>query len=182
MKRKSPALLKRIPLMLICCVAVAASPAQASLGLRPYVTGLSLPIAFVQDPSDKTVQYVVEQTGLIKVIKDGVLLSTPFLNATSWTFAGGGRGLLGLAFRPDYAPTGRSFMNVTNLQGHTVVARLKRSTGNPLVADPASRFDFVWPGTPDVPGPHAYIYQPYANHNGGTIVFGPDGYLYVGMG
>jgi hypothetical protein len=121
------------------------------------------------------------------VIKDGVLRSTPFLDASAWISSGGERGLLGLAFRPDYASSGRFFINFTNPQGHTVVARLRRSTGDPLVADPASRFDLVWPGTPGPPADcvgaqHPYICQPYANHNGGTIAFGPDGFLYIGMG
>jgi glucose/arabinose dehydrogenase len=153
------------------------APAEAQLISRLYVSGLSSPLALVQDPSDPTVQYVVEQGGLIKVVKNGALRSTPFLDLTGFTDASGERGLLGLAFPPDYEDSGRFYVNYTNLPGgHTVVARFKRSAGNPLVADAGSRFDFTWPGG------QKFITQPGANHNGGNMVFGPDGLLYVGMG
>jgi glucose/arabinose dehydrogenase len=141
------------------------------------VWGLSKPLALVQDPSDPTVQYVVEQGGLIRVIKNGALRSTPFLDLTASTDASNERGLLGLAFSPDYKDSGRFYVNFTNLPGgHTVVARFKRSSSNPLVANPASRFDFTWPNGLKV------ITQPAANHNGGNMAFGPDGFLYIGMG
>jgi glucose/arabinose dehydrogenase len=90
--------------------------------------------------------------------------------------APGERGLLGLAFAPDYGASGRFYVNFTNPQGHTVIARFRRSAANPLVADPATRFDLQWPGG------QRFIVQPASNHNGGTIAFGPDGRLYVGMG
>jgi glucose/arabinose dehydrogenase len=101
---------------------------------------------------------------------------TPFLDLTSVVLSGGERGLLGLAFPADYAASGRFYVNFTRRpDGHTVVARFRRSA-NPLVADASSRFDLVWSTG------LAFIAQPFANHNGGTPVFGPDGYLYVGMG
>jgi glucose/arabinose dehydrogenase len=141
-----------------------------------YATGLSQPVAFVQDPSNAAIQYVVEQAGRIRVISNGVVQSAPFLNLTGVVLSGGERGLLGLAFAPDYASSGRFYVNFTRQpDGHTVVARFRRST-DPLVADPSSRFDLVWStGLP-------LILQPFANHNGGCLVFGPDGYLYVGLG
>src|SRR4051812_5955691 len=107
-------------------------PAHAQLQGQVFVTGLSAPVAFVQDPSDTTVQYVVELGGLIRVIKNGALQSTPFLNLTAAISTGGERGLLGLAFPPNYGASGRFFVNFTNTSGDTVVARFKRSTGNPL--------------------------------------------------
>ena len=81
--------------------------------------------------------------------------------------SGGERGLLGMAIARD--GSGRVFVNFTNPSGHTVVARFRRSA-NPLVADPASRFDLRWGGG------DAFIAQPFSNHNGGNLVFGPDGY------
>lgn len=141
-----------------------------------YVSGLSSPVAFVQDPSQPTVQFVVEQAGRIRVIQNGALLTTPFLDITSVVGSGGERGLLGLAFAPDYATSGRFWVNFTNVSGNTVVARFLRSTGTSQQADQATRFDLVFPGgTP-------YIVQPFANHNGGDLHSGPDGYLYIAMG
>ncbi len=163
-----------------------ATIASAQLQTPVYVAGFSSPIAFVQDPSDATVQYVAQQGGLIRVIKDGVLQGTPFLNVGPWIVSGGEQGLLGLAFPPNYASTGRFFVSFTRSpDGQTVVARFSRS-GTPLVADPGSYFPLKWSADPD-PGeadsvPQQYIPQPFANHNGGCIAFGPDGYLYISRG
>jgi glucose/arabinose dehydrogenase len=144
---------------------------------RVYVSGFTLPLDFVQDPADPTVQFVVEQGGRIRVVRNGTLLGTDFLDLRSVVRSGGEQGLLGLAFPPNAATTGRFFVNFTNSAGHTVVARFRRSA-NPLVADPSSRFDLHWNG----PSGPALIEQPFANHNGGHLAFGPDGFLYIGMG
>jgi glucose/arabinose dehydrogenase len=164
-----------------------------SIQSATYVGGLSSPVGMVQDPSDPTVQYVVQQGGLIRVIRNGALQGTNFLNLTSAIAGGGERGLLGLAFPSDYARTVLFYVNFTRAgDGHTVVARFLRSAGNPLVADPNSRFDFLWPAQPDMAtnngcaafasSPQRAICQPFSNHNGGKIAFGADGYLYIGMG
>ncbi len=158
---------------------LASATAEAQLTLVPVASGLNHPVAFVQDPTDPTVFFVVEQDGYVRVVKNGVLLPTVFLDLTTQVTRAGERGLLGLAFAPDYATSRRFFVNFTNLpDGHTVVARFRRSAADPLVADPTSRFDLRWGG----PGGPAFIFQPFANHNGGNLVFGPDGYLYVGLG
>jgi glucose/arabinose dehydrogenase len=150
----------------------------AALASVTYVTGLNMPIGFVQDPADPTVQYAIEQPGKIRVIKSGVVQSASFLDLAAQISCCGERGLLGLAFPPDYARSGRFYVNFTNPAGDTVVARLNRSTSNPLVADTSSRLDLRWDGSSG----SRFIVQPFANHNGGHIVFGPDGYLYIGMG
>ena len=144
---------------------------------RVYASGLTSPVAFVQDPTNSSVQFVVEQAGRIRVVQSGVVQPTDFLDLRDPTviLSGGERGLLGMAIAPDYATSRRFFVNFTNAQGHTVVARFRRSA-NPLVADPASRVDLQWPSG------LRYIVQPYSNHNAGDLAFGPDGYLYVGLG
>ena len=151
--------------------------AQTSLRARVHASGLTLPVAFVQDPTDRTIQYVVEQGGRIRTVRSGTVLGTSFLDLTSSIVSGGEQGLLGLAFAPDYAASGRFFVDFTNPSGNTVVARFRRSA-DPLVADASSRFDLRWGGAS---GP-AFIAQPFANHNGGHLAFGPDGSLYVGLG
>jgi glucose/arabinose dehydrogenase len=149
----------------------------SDLSASVYATGFVEPVAFVQDPTNRSVQYVVQQRGQIRTVIDGVVQATPYLNLTGQIAAGGEQGLLGLALAPDYPTSGRVFVNFTNPAGHTVIARFRRSA-NPVVLDPASRFDLRWNGAS---GP-AYIEQPYANHNGGDLAFGPDGYLYIAMG
>src|SRR5690606_25874314 len=119
---------------------------------------------------------VVEQGGRVRVIVDGFLQPADYIDLTGQISSSGERGLLGLAFAPDYADSGRVFLSFTNTDGHSVIARFTRSTTNPLEADPATRFDLVWPGG------QPYIEQPFPNHNGGQIAFGPDGYLYIGLG
>jgi glucose/arabinose dehydrogenase len=170
-----------LPLVVGIVLAVApADPVRAqALTTRVVASGLSAPVDFVPDPSDDTVQYIVQQGGRIRVLKNGVLQAADFLNLTASISTGGERGLLGLAFPPDYAESGRFYVNFTNLQGHTVVARFKRSATNPLIADAALRLDLSWPSPQ---GRVRYIAQPYSNHNGGHMAFGPDGYLYIGMG
>ena len=164
-------------LVALAWIALGAAHTQTSLRAVPYASGFSLPVALVQDPLDRTVQFVVEQRGLVRGVRGGAVLSPDFLDLTGLLSTGPEQGLLGLAFAPDYAVSGRLFVNFTDTAGNTVVARFRRSA-NPLVVDPGSRFDLGWGGA----GGPAYIVQPYANHNGGNLVFGPDGFLYVGLG
>jgi hypothetical protein len=164
---------------LLC--AGATETARAQLQLRPYITGgLDHPVEMVQDPTNAAVQYVVQQGGLIKVIQAGVVLDHPFLDLTGVVrYDHMEEGLLGLVFAPDYAASGRFWVYFTADQGFgdVVLARFTRSAANPLIADPASRFDLEF-----VPG-QRYILQPSPNHKGGRMFFGPtDGYLYIGLG
>jgi glucose/arabinose dehydrogenase len=159
-----------------------AGPSQAQLRLQPIATSFSVPVGLVQDPTDVSVFFVVEQTGRIRIIQNGVVLPQDFLDLTGAILCCGERGLLGLAVAPDYAVSGRFYVNFTNPpNGDTVIARFKRSVANPLIADPASRFDLRWASITGEPAAIPHI-PPYGNHNAGDLAFGPDGYLYIGTG
>lgn len=137
--------------------------------LTKYAEGFSQPthIGHVDDGSGRL--FVVEQCGKIKIIKSGVVQSTPFLDITEKVSCGGEQGLLSVAFPPDYSSKRYFYVNYTDISGDTVIARY-RISGDADVADP---------GTEEV---LLAIDQPFSNHNGGQLAFGPDGYLYIGMG
>jgi glucose/arabinose dehydrogenase len=155
----------------------AAADLHAQLRLRVLASGFTLPVLAVQDPDDRAVQFIVQQNGHIRVLRGASVLGADFLDVSAAIVAGGEQGLLGLAFPPDAAASGRFFVNFTNPSGDTVVARFHRSA-DPALADPSTRADLRWGGA----GGPAFIAQPFANHNGGNLVFGPDGDLYIGMG
>jgi glucose/arabinose dehydrogenase len=114
--------------------------------------------------------FVVEQPGRIRIVENGQLLETPFLDITDRVNDGGNeQGLLGLAFHPNYEQNGFFYVNYTRGGGDTVIARFQ-VTGNPNLADPNSSTQLL------------EIEQPFPNHNGGVLAFGPDGYLYIGSG
>jgi len=137
--------------------------------LQLIVSGLSSPLYLTAPSGDLSRLFVVEQTGGIRIIKDGALLPTPFLDISTKITAGGEQGLLGLAFDPDYASTGRFVVHYTDTNGDTHLSQFTVSS-DPDVADPASEQVIL---TAD---------QPYSNHNGGQVLFGPDGMLYLGLG
>ena len=145
------------------------------LQLTQVVDGLSSPVA-VKDPGDGSGRlFIVEQGGNIRIWNGSGLLPTPFLSAsnlTSLQTSGFEQGLLGLAFHPNFTSNGYVYVNYTRGSGagETAVTRFQVSTGNSNVADPMSATDIV------------VIDQDFSNHNGGDIHFGPDGYLYIGMG
>lgn len=137
------------------------------IDLELIASGFSFPVNITNAGDDRL--FISEQTGKIKIVApDGQVESTPFLDLSSLTVAQGERGLLGLAFSPDYAENGEFYVNYTNLQGNTVIARYTVST-NPNIANPSGQIILT-------------IDQPFSNHNGGNINFGPDGYLYISMG
>jgi glucose/arabinose dehydrogenase len=154
----------------------ASAPAAAQLRADLFAGGFTQPVAFVQDPSDPAVQVVVQQDGRVRAVRNGLVQAADYLDLRDVVRNSGEQGLLGLAFAPDYAASGRVFVNFINLAGDTVIARFRRSAADPLRADPSSRFDLRWPDGQRVIG------QPFANHNGGNLAFGPDGFLYVGLG
>jgi glucose/arabinose dehydrogenase len=144
-------------------------PSNVRLSISRVTGGLASPL-FVTGAGDGSGRlFVVEQAGRIRVLAGGTLLAAPFLDIRSRIAAGGERGLLGLAFHPKYRTNGRFFVNFTDRNGTTVIAEYRRSTTD---ANRASRTERVLLRVP----------QPYANHNGGMLAFGPDGYLYIGLG
>ena len=138
------------------------------VGLEQIAEGLAFPLYLTAPPGDPRL-FVVEKGGAIRIIKDGVLLTTPFLDLHAQVSTGSEQGLLGLAFDPGYATTGRFVVHYTDVAGDTRLSTFQVSP-DPDQADPASERVVL---TAD---------QPFANHNGGQIAFGPDGYLYLGLG
>lgn len=161
-------------LALIFAMGYLPAPAAAQLRTALVTSGLTNPVAMVADPADPSTFYVVEQRGTIRTVRNGTLSPAPFLDLRGQIAAGGERGLLGMAFPPDATQSRRFYLNFTNPAGHTVVARYTMDAQGQAV--PGSRFDLVWPDG------RAFIEQPFSNHNGGHLAFGPDGYLYVGLG
>jgi glucose/arabinose dehydrogenase len=163
-------------LFLLFCL-LAPMPVHAQLSSELVISGLSQPVAVVQYPTLPNVQLIVEQGGRIRVVQNNQLQPVDFLDLTSLVLSGGERGLLGLTFSPDFAVSGRFFVNYTRQpDGHTVVARYRRSAADPLRGDPASRFDLRWPNG------NRFIFQPFENHNAGDLAFGSDGLLYIPLG
>ncbi|HXF93941.1 MAG TPA: PQQ-dependent sugar dehydrogenase [Nitrospiraceae bacterium] len=146
------------------------SAAVPPLRLVPIVTsGLQEPLYLTHAGDGSGLLFVVEQPGRIRVIERGGLLKTPFLDLSERVLSGGERGLLGVAFHPDYARNGRYIVNYTRRpDGATVVAEYRRSD-RPTRSRTEERVLLIVP-------------QPYPNHNGGMVAFGPDGLLYIGLG
>ena len=166
---------RAVVVCLVLCGLSGPIAAEAQLRTVTYATGFTSPIAFEQDPSDPAMQYVAEQRGVIRLIRNGVVQATPFLDISSLVLCCGERGLLGLAFPSNYAANGRFYVNYTRAgDGRVVVARYKRSV-NPLVAE-SQGVSLVWSTGEDS------IRHPYSNHNAGCMTFGPDGYLYISQG
>ncbi len=136
--------------------------------------GLSQPVFLTYAPGDSSRIFVVEKTGKIRVIRNGTLLGPAFLDLTDSVTNGSEQGLLGLAFYPDYRTSGRFVVSYTSphgrQQGGTSVIARYRVTANADLADATSGLTLLT------------LDQPYTNHNGGMIAFGPDGYLYIGFG
>jgi glucose/arabinose dehydrogenase len=141
-----------------------------TISLVSPISGFSQPVHVTHAGDGTGRLFVVEQAGRIRLVKNGTLQATPFLDIHTRVGCCGEQGLLSAAFPPGFAASGRFYVDYTNTAGNTVIARY-RVTGNPDVADPASE-QIILP-----------IAQPFANHNGGQLAFGPnDGYLYIGMG
>lgn len=143
-------------------------PPSFELALTEIASGLDRPVYLTAPPGDPRL-FVVEKTGRIRIIQDGTTRTAPFLDLGALVSGGAEQGLFSLAFHPDYADTGEFFVNYTNLQGDTRIVRYQVS-GDPYFADATSGSVLM------------SIEQPFSNHNGGHLVFGPDAMLYIGVG
>lgn len=151
---------------------VAAKGAE-TLVLTKVAGGITHPTTIINAADGSGRLFIVEQGGRIRILHDGQVLPKPFLDISHLvTRDGGEQGLLGLAFPPDYARRKQFFIDYTNKEGigNTVIARIGLAGGDANRADPRSLTRLLT------------IKKPYANHNGGEIVFGPDKMLYIGMG
>ena len=146
----------------------AANATSRTLRLQQVAERFQSPVYVVAPPGDRRL-FVVEQAGRIRVVKNGVVSPKAFLDITSRVRSGGEQGLLSMAFHPNYRSNGYFYVDFTDKHGDTHVERFKVSA-KPDVADSASSLLIL------------KIDQPYANHNGGLVMFGPDGMLYIGMG
>jgi glucose/arabinose dehydrogenase len=151
------------------------SCSAAPVGGTPTLTttrvasGLSSPVDLQVPAGDRARLFVVEQGGRIRIVRNGAIVSPPFLDVASRISTGGERGLLGLAFHPRYSETGRFFVNYTDRSGDTRISEF-RVSANPDLADASSERELL------------FVRQPFANHNGGGLAFGNDGFLYIGLG
>ena len=165
--------------VLLVCLLISPSAALAqsegpndTISLTRVAAGLNRPLYVTAAPGDRSRLFVVEKVGRIRIvtIQGGTytLLATPFLDIDPLVGSSSNeQGLLSMAFHPDYATNGLFFVDYTDNSGNTVVARYSVSAADPNVANPASAFVVLTQA------------QPYSNHNGGQLQFGPDGTLYI---
>jgi len=148
-------------------------PPSNSLQLQPISTSLSSPVFMTAPSGDSTRLFIVQQGGLIRIfdVVSGSLLTNSFLNISNLLSTGGERGLLGMAFDPQYAANRQFYVFYTNTAGNIVIARYLRDATDENLADPSS-------ATPLLTVAHST----FSNHNGGMLAFGPDGCLYAGVG
>ncbi len=140
----------------------------ASVRLERVVDGLAFPLDFAGPQGDPSRHFIAEKGGRVRVLRDGVLLDAPFLDLSGRVSGGSEQGLLGIAFHPAYPNDPRFFVNYTDHAGDTHVASFRVSADPDVAA--SSGADLL------------VVHQPFANHNGGGLVFGPDGFLFIGLG
>ena len=159
------------PLIVALTLALAACTGDvAAQQLEEVATGFDRPLSLTHAGDGSGRLFVVEQRGTVRVLEQGELLGEPYLDLQERTRAQGERGMLGLAFHPDFAANGRLFVHYTDRGGTTTVSELRADDPADARIDPASERVILTQQ------------QPYGNHNGGQIAFGPDGYLYFALG
>jgi glucose/arabinose dehydrogenase len=146
-----------------------AGSANADLQFQSVASDLPNPVGLTHAGDGSGRLFITLQDGRIFIFDGAGILPTPFLDIRSQVSCCGERGLLSVAFHPNYASNGFFFVNYTNRAGSTIVARYQVSE-DPNVANPRSRRIILT------------VFQPFANHNGGQLQFGPDGFLYIGLG
>jgi len=166
---------RSFPLALALLAALCAPAASAAIVWNKVYSGFASPVEITHAHDGSQRIFVVQQSGKVRIIKGGSVLATPFIDlgptGLDAIVASNEQGLLGIAFHPQYATNRQFYVNYTRKSdGATVIARYLASAGNADVADPASGAILLT------------IPQPEANHNGGAVKFGPDGFLYIGMG
>lgn len=161
-------MLRITAILLLAVLSIAPAMAQVPFRLETVAEGLSSPV-FVTAPAGDPRLFIVEKTGRILILADGAVEATPFLDLSAAVSGGGEQGLLGLAFHPRFAENGRFYVNYTDTAGDTRIVGYTVSA-DADVADATSATELL------------AVDQPYRNHNGGWIGFGPGGLLYVGMG
>ncbi len=160
--------MKKIQLLLLVCFGGLFATAQ-EIFLEPYASGFDSPVDLKNAGDDRL--FVVEQGGDIEIIQaDGSVNATSFLDISGNISSGGERGLLSVAFHPDYSNNGFFFVNYTRQDGGTRISRFSVDPSNPDLALPASELIIL------------EYSQPFSNHNGGCLQFGPDGFLYIASG
>ena len=147
-------------------------PNRVAITLKLVLTGLERPVAVRAAGDGSGRLFIVEQPGRIQIIDGDGLRSIPFLDIANRVRGdiANEQGLLGLAFHPEYAGNGRFFVNYTDLSGDTVIAEYTRSESDTNLSNPSSEAIIMT------------IQQPYSNHNGGDLAFGPDGFLWIATG
>ena len=143
---------------------------QVDLAVAQVAGGFSAPLLVTHAGDGTGRLFVAERGGLVYVVRNGRRRSRPFLDMSGKTLAGGEQGLLGLAFHPNYERNRRLYVNYTGRSGNTVIASYRRDKRRPERVNPKSRRVVL------------RIKQPFANHNGGAIEFGSDGYLHIATG
>ena len=150
--------------------ASAITPSRIHLGLSRVASGLSQPLLVTNAGDGSGRLFVVEQTGKIRIIKSGQVLAAPFLDLSAAISHGGEQGLLGLAFHPNYRSNGKLYVSYTDRSGTSIIREYHVAASDRDRVDGTSGRTLL------------RLRQPYANHNGGNIAFGPDGDLYIGFG
>jgi len=173
MKHENNIFMKPKPLITSIILMILASISSVYAGpnieVKQILAGLTKPVAITHAGDGSGRLFITLQGGKILIYDGRQILSNPFLDISSLVSTGGEQGLLSVAFHPEYANNGSLYVNYTNKDGATVIARYRVSS-DPNVAEPASAAILL-----TVP-------QPFENHNGGQLQFGPDGYLYIGLG
>ena len=144
-----------------------------TLALTPFVSGLTAPVGMAVPNDGSGRLFVLEQAGRIRVIQTGSLVGAPFLDVTSKVESGGEEGLLGMAFHPNFSSNRRFFVYYTQRSGsqlQSVISEYAASSSVPNQADASSERILLT------------VDQPFDNHNGGQLAFGPDGFLYIALG